>query len=189
MGNTPATGWHWKITPEQIEKVKENDRETVNEVYADNLKKIRAIGYGFCRRARCFSCYEDFLQQVYIDLPKCDYTNVKKFYYSLKRCFRSARMFHRCEVSLDEELSDEGDFSLANTVADGFNMDEYVSRAETIRELAPEIYNLLIEILFRGNPKRCFDESKQKKLRDIVEYIFVGYTFEQIQKYARGERC
>lgn len=67
MGNTPATGWHWKITPEQIEKMKENDRETVNEVYADNLKKIRAIGYGFCRRARCFSCYEDFLQQVYID--------------------------------------------------------------------------------------------------------------------------
>lgn len=186
MGKTPATGWHWNITPEQIEKIKAYDGETIKKVYAENMKKFRAIGYGFCRRARNYDCFEDFLQQIYVDMPKYDYTDTKKFYYSLKRSFFNARLFSRREISLETELCGDEEYTLADTVADDFNIDDYVARAETVKETAPEIFNILNEILFRGNPQARYDNSKINKLRDIVEYVFVGYTFEQIQGYARG---
>ena len=186
MGNTPATGWHWNITPEQIERIKANDRETIDKVYAENMKKFRAIGCGFCRRARCFDCYEDFLQQIYVDLRIYDYTDTKKFYYSLKRSFHRARLYNGREISLETELCGDEEYTLADTVADDFNIDEYVTTAETVKETAPEAFSLLNEILFRGNPQARFDNSKINKLRDIIEYIYVGYTFEQIQGYARG---
>ena len=76
---TPETGWHWKITPEQVKAIKANDREAINAAYFDNYQKFAKIGYNFCRRVHDYNDREDFLQQVYVDMPMFDYT-VTYFY-------------------------------------------------------------------------------------------------------------
>ena len=92
-GKTPGTGWHWKITPEQIERLKAKDIETLNKVYFDNLEKFKRIGITFCLKARDFYFYDDFLNQVYVDLPFYHFENLSKFYMSLNTSFKRCRCF------------------------------------------------------------------------------------------------
>lgn len=184
---TPETGWHWKITPEQVEAIKANDREAINVAYFDNYQKFAKIGYNFCRRVHDYNDREDFLQQVYVDMPKFDYANTRTFYFSLSRCFFTLRHGLSRNVSLDAELSDDDDgFTLGSMLADENSLEESVERAEIAREIAPEMFNLLREMLREKNKEKKFGAEEERGLREMLEYIFVGYTYEQIRQYARG---
>ncbi len=83
--------WHWKITPEDIEKIKANDRDTINRVYFDNLPKFEKIAKRYIWRLRAsnitvdMSNAEDITQQIYLDLPYYTFDNALKFYYSIRR--------------------------------------------------------------------------------------------------------
>lgn len=186
MTLTPETGWHWKITPEQVEAIKANDREAINVAYFDNYQKFAKIGYNFCRRVRNYNDREDFLQQVYVDMPKFDYTNTLTFYLSLSRCFFSLRRGTKKNVSLDAELTDEDGYTLGDKLADGNDLAESVERAEMAKETALEMFNLLREMLREKNKEKKFGAEEERGLREMLEYIFVGYTYEQIRQYARG---
>lgn len=182
MGNTPATGWHWNITPEQIEKIKANDREMINSFYLANYQKFRRIGFGFCRRAHCFEYLEDFLQEVYLFVPFFNYTDTRSFYSGLVRCFYKARGYNRyLTLSLDMEIYGDEDITLADTIADDSNIDDYILADETVKEISKSYITILAKCIC-GNKL----VSDTELLADIVEYVFAGYTFEQIQQYARG---
>ena len=92
-GKTPGTGWHWKITPEQIERLKAKDIVTLNKVYFDNLDKFKRIGLSFCCKSRNYDFYGDFLNQVYVDLPFYHFENLGTLYSSLRRSFKRCRMW------------------------------------------------------------------------------------------------
>ena len=51
--------WHWKITPEDIEKIKANDRDTINRVYFDNLPKFEKIAKRYIWRLRAINIMVD----------------------------------------------------------------------------------------------------------------------------------
>lgn len=72
----PGT-WHWKISPEDVEKIKKVDRETIDRVYFDNYEKFKKI----CR-SRFSALWEDALQEIYLLIPYLDYTNAKTFFHS-----------------------------------------------------------------------------------------------------------
>ncbi len=100
------SGWHWEITPEQVEKIKANDLETINRVYFDNYYKFERIAKHYCYKVRRQDCLQDCLQQIYVDLPIYKYDEVNAFYLSLKRSFRYAcglykGMRYQDVVSLD----------------------------------------------------------------------------------------
>ena len=84
------SGWHWKITPEQIEKIKERDLDTVNQVYFDNLDKFKAMAYNFCYSREVSYCFEDCVQQVYVDLLDYDFSNSKRLFWSIRNSFYRA---------------------------------------------------------------------------------------------------
>lgn len=183
---TPETGWHWKITPEQVKAIKANDREAINAAYFDNYQKFAKIGYNFCRRVHDYNDREDFLQQVYVDMPMFDYTDTRTFYISLCMCFKSLRKGTLKNASLDAELTDEDGYTLGDKLADENDLAESVERAEIARETAPEMFNLLREMLREKNKEKKFRAEEERGLREMLEYIFVGYTYEQIRQYARG---
>ncbi len=127
------SGWHWKITPEQIEKIKANDRDTINQVYFDNLKQFKKMAYKYCGENKLYSFFRDCVQQVYLDLPLYRFDSCFELSFSIKNSFARACMScKRVLLSLDKLLTD-GD----RTYAD-----------------------ILIAI---NTPEKCFDDKEEEK--------------------------
>lgn len=101
--------WHWKITAEDIAKIKANDRPTIDKVYFDNLESFRKCAYNFCRKHRAFDLFDDCLQELYITLPNWDYRNTKTLFWSIKRTFYNACLFEKIAFSLDEPLREDSE--------------------------------------------------------------------------------
>ena len=139
-GVTPDK-WHWKITPEQIAKIKAGERETVNRVYMDNLDKFRRIAWRYCDSIKRLDIVLDCIQQIYIDLPVYDFTDTGKLYWSIRKSFRAAGMLTRrpC-VSLDAPLTYNGEITLADTIAgeDCFAALEERENALTVLDIIEE---------------------------------------------------
>ena len=104
--------WHWAITPEQIERIRQRDRDTVNQVYFDNLDKFKRIARKYCFKYRKWWAFGDILNQIYIDLPSYRYATAKTFYRSIKKSVnRAVFMNGFATLSLDAMLSDDIDTS------------------------------------------------------------------------------
>lgn len=125
--------WHWKITPEDIEKIKANDRDTINRVYFDNLPKFAKVARGYIWRSRAvgryidFSYVQDIINEIYLRLPLCSFINVQRFYCSLLNICRLAvyGKVSRCKIALS---LDEG--FTKNEKSEGF--ETYESRLLTV---------------------------------------------------------
>ena len=177
-GKTPGKGWHWKITPEQIEKLKAKDIETLNKVYFDNLEKFKRIGKALCFKARDFSYYEDFINQIYIDLPFYNFENLSRFYMSLIISFKRCRNFSKYEISIDTPISGTDELTLGDTLRGVEDIAEQTERAEAVKEFAPKFFKVIEKVI--GN------ETKAEDLRELAEYVFTGYTFAQITRLAKS---
>ena len=84
---TPSN-WHWAITPQQVTEIKQGNRDTINKVYFDNLPQFRKVVYNLSRKLNALQLFDDFLQQLYLDLPRYCYDNTKTFYKSIKNTCR-----------------------------------------------------------------------------------------------------
>lgn len=82
--------WHWAITPTQVEALKQGNNIVMCQVFTDNLTKLKSIIYRYCYRTKNLQWQGDCLNQVYIDLPRYDYTNTKTLFWSLRWSFRRA---------------------------------------------------------------------------------------------------
>lgn len=123
----PATpsNWHWAITPQQVAEIKQGNRQTVNEVYFDNLAKLRRVCSNLCYKHRRQQFLDDCLQQIYIDLPEYNFKNVMTFFWGIKRSCYYAFGYRRynvtATVSLDSPLQSKGSKrqeDAGNTLAD-----------------------------------------------------------------------
>ncbi len=112
------TGWHWKITPEQIEKIKQRDRDTVNKVYFANLEKFKRMAYRYCCIRKQYSFFRDCVQQIYVDMLYYDYSDSRTLFWSIKRSFfRACGLSKYCRKSLDEPIGDsDSDSVLADII-------------------------------------------------------------------------
>lgn len=86
-----AENWHWIITREDIEKIYENCRETINRVYFANLSKFGRIANKYITMRQAQGIYidrsvaEDIKQQIYIDLPYYNFENVLTLFCDIRR--------------------------------------------------------------------------------------------------------
>lgn len=139
-GETPDK-WHWKITPEQIARIKVGERETVNRVYMGNLGKFRAMAWRYCESINRLDIVQDCIQQIYVDLPAYNFRDTGKLYWSIRKSFRAAGMLTRrpC-VSLETPLTDNGEITLADTIAgaDGFAELEEQENARAVLDMIAE---------------------------------------------------
>ncbi|MBQ3639748.1 MAG: hypothetical protein II955_04445 [Clostridia bacterium] len=97
--NTPATStaaefaelWAgWKITPEQIERIRAQDWGACAEFYEANLERLRKLAHGYARakREQGFGDKwnaDDLLQDLYIDLPLLDWDTEQAFKSSMNK--------------------------------------------------------------------------------------------------------
>lgn len=97
--------WHWAITPEQIEKIKANDRDTINQVYFDNFDKFKRIARKFCFTCRKWWAFGDIINQIYLDLSCYKYATAKTFYGGIRKSIYNAIYMNGFStLSLDEML-------------------------------------------------------------------------------------
>lgn len=133
----PGPGaWHWLITADDIEKIKANDRETINRVYFANYAKFGRIAGAFVSRRLAIGVYidrglvKDVLQQVYIDLPSYDFTDTGRLVCDLRKtCWRIMCGQSVFADSLDAEVYGDDD-GFEHIPADN-SLDEALEREES----------------------------------------------------------
>lgn len=170
----PATPdhWHWAITPADIEEIKAGNRTTVNRVYFDNYEKFKHIAYKFCYRYFSPQLIEDFLQQIYLDLPKYDFSNVKTFYCGLQRSFLNLRFGRSVQVySIELKADDDG-----KTLLDFLKAPEVQSESERKAENAAALR--LIDL------QRQLTEAQKDYLTAVA---FGCAVFKGLFDYAKRE--
>lgn len=127
-------GWHWKITPEQIEKIKERDRDTVNAVYFDNYDKFKSMAKRYCDIIRRRELVDDCIQQIYADMVDYDYTDARTLFYSIRRSFWTACGVGKVDVvSLDETLYDDGETTLADILPSTYDITQEAKNKDNER--------------------------------------------------------
>ena len=152
-------GWHWKITPEQIEKIKERDRDTVNKVYFDNLDKFKRMAYKYCRNSKQYSFFKDCIQQIYVDMLYYDYTNSQTLFWSIRRSFHRAVGLPRVPIlSLDLPFKYDSDLTLADLIPSNESLECEIDREEKNRRV--------LEII-----------AAQRHLTDKAKDILTAYAF------------
>lgn len=127
-----SQGWHWKITPEQIEKIKQRDRDTVNQVYFDNLEKFKRMAFKFCGEHKLYSYFKDCVQQIYADMLYYDYSNSLRLFCSIRTSFYRATMDSVRAISLDEPIFGD-DIVLADRIGVCDNTDKPYEDKEQAR--------------------------------------------------------
>ena len=127
------TNWHWIITPEQIEKIKANDRDTINKVYFDNYDKFKRIAFNKCLKWHCLQFIDDCIQQVYLDLPKYNFTDGRRLFNSICKSFHIACGHNGIKAfSLDAPKggNNENKQTLFDYLADNVGADFYEQKRE-----------------------------------------------------------
>lgn len=133
------SNWHWSITQQQIEYIKQGNRDVINKIYIDNYDKFCKIFRNFCFKGCNKSFYDDCVQQCYLDLPLYDYTNRETLFYSLfntycKVCYGGSKHIARKNlVYYDALLSDDSDETFLNKISEQVPS-IFVDEAEAIEE-------------------------------------------------------
>ncbi|MBD5131080.1 MAG: hypothetical protein HDT28_00560 [Clostridiales bacterium] len=129
--------WHWAITPEQIEKIKANDRDTINQVYFDNLDKFKRIARKYCFKYRKWWAFGDMVNQIYLDLPYYKYMTAKTFYRCIRNSIYNAIYINRCAVlSLDKLLSDDSTATLITMIpAPEYDPDKDIEYEKSVKRV------------------------------------------------------
>ena len=127
-------GWHWKITPEQIEKIKERDRDTINKVYFDNYDKFERMAKRYCNILNRRELVDDCTQQIYADIMDYDYTDTRTLYHSIRHSFWAACGVGKCDiVSLDETLYDDGETTLGDILPSTYDITQEAENKDNER--------------------------------------------------------
>lgn len=81
----------WRVTPEQIEKIKRQDSEAVCRFIAENLEYLSHMAKHYCSYkhsiGRSEYSAEDCISGLYIDLPYFDFSSRTKIYFNLRLSF------------------------------------------------------------------------------------------------------
>lgn len=186
----------WRITEEQITEIKAGNAQAIAAFISDNLRRVRAMAFSFLSKRHStqrYAGYEiaDLLNQLFVDLPHLRFKDGRGLWSQIRACFRCVPVggfVNRnsrdvsCRVSVDSPaFADDDGGTLADFIPDRAPSPlERVEQAETVEESAPEILACLSDVLKRSKGA-CGTEST---LRAVVEYVFAGYTFAQVKRFA-----
>lgn len=142
--NTP---WHWAICAQDIAEIKEGNIDTMWRVYQTNYDKLIRICYNACRKRQHLDCVEDSLQQVFIELPRLNYTNTSTLYGSIDSCVRHS---YQCRRSVQPwktystKRGKEGEeLDIFATIADPTTLVEQDTDTTRARELIDKLRAIL----------------------------------------------
>ena len=97
---------------------------------------------------------------------------------SLKKSFLHCRRYSSFEISIETPIKGKDELTLGETVADGEDIGDRTERAEAVEEFAPKFFNVVQKITGK--------DENDEELRELVEYVFTGYTYAQILRLARS---
>lgn len=76
------------LNEEQVKAIKNGDQNAINNFYFDNLDLFITMSKSFISKNKYFIFDSmDLLHQIYLDIPKFNFSNKIKLYYSIKKCF------------------------------------------------------------------------------------------------------
>lgn len=188
----------WQYTAEQVSAIKSGDMQAISKFIFDNERRLRNMAWAFLRKRLTLHkyagyCVDDFFNQLFIDLPLFKFDGEKAIKNSVCDCFRcvvfGGGISYKCEPYIDFSLSqpvenDNEDLVFGGLVADSSPSPlELVERQETEEESAASIYACVRDIVVK---MRTSKEQKERFLRELLERVFVGYTYEQVRRMAGG---
>lgn len=182
---------------EQTERVKAGDNSAVWEFIEDNRKFLTAWARKFIRArlgymGKGFYEVDEFINQIYVDFPLYRVNNEKALFCEIFGSFLGISCGgyrNRRNARKDREESLEAPLSVSRRSGDkedgGGLRDllpsceptpyEVIERREHIKEIAP--------LFFSEIGRACGKNGE--RFRDIIEEVFFGMSFEEVQGYAR----
>ena len=165
--DTPLENWwRFNISAAQIEAIKRFDVNAMNKFYEDNYDVIRMCAHKQHRQLNLRNSYsiEDYINQIYVDLPLYDYRNS----YSIWRCMR--RSCYCCST---------GGYKGGNTIIEILS----ISLCKPIKKGSSL---LLGDMLACKND--CFEQVPDEKLEEFEKYCQTIaarlYPFSKAQQMA-----
>lgn len=182
---------------EQAERVKAGDYSAVWEFIEDNRKFLTSWARKFLYVRLYFlpqGYYEvdELLNQIFVDFPQYPLDNEKTVATGIFRSwFQIGNGGYRCwkksayaYISLDAPVdvsSRSGDRESGATIGELLASREptpyeAIARKEYIKEIAPKMFAELGKVCGKNGAEA---------FRDVVEEVFFGFTFEEIESYAK----
>lgn len=184
----------WKITPEQISRIKNGEVQAMTEVFTDNYDRIKGMAYKYYLGFRDSGCYglfepEDLINQVFADMPYYRYDNALTMFMDIKYSFwgvdsggirANRRSIKRC-LSLDVPIEEGNDETFGDLLPDTSPdvLDTLIREEDEINSM---------EVIF-NTVKKTFNKlqitEKQKEIYTLyaIEMIFRNYTYEAVKHY------
>lgn len=179
----------------QVERVRAGDMSAVGEFIEQNYTFLQRWARKFIRN-RLFTFPQDyyeaeeFVNQVFVDFSFYDLSDVRTLVKSINRSFFgigcggycNANKFRSCTLSLNSRIGissrsgeRENGAELGDLLSAGvLSPLEALEQKEDIEENAPYIFREV---------GRVFDK-RSKEFREVIETIFVGMSFEEVQNLA-----
>lgn len=185
------------FSDEQAERVAAGDYTAVWEFLEDNRKYLTGWAHTFIRNRFVLmpsGYYEadEMLNQVFVDFPLYPLESEKSIAIGIfrswlqidcggYRCYRKSKI---ASISLDTPVdiaSRSGDTESGATIGEllasrELTPYERIERREHVKEIAPKFFAEL---------GRICGKNGREAFRDIVEEVFYGFRFEEIERYAK----
>ncbi len=201
---------------EQVERIKAGDSATCWAFVEQNHRFFYCWARKFIStHAERFRNYEiaEFVGQIFVDCQYYKYDDAKSIRCSIYHSFQLieaggylAKGSIRGEIILDSPLRT---YSRSGEMQDGVTIGEMiVSREPTpdiiieaqehIEEIAPRFYREIKREIYRHEDtneatigellrfQKGFEQSRSERFQNIIEDVFFGLTFEEVQEYAKN---
>lgn len=184
----------WKITPEQISRIKNGEVQAMTEVFTDNYDRIKKmackfywlkkkLGYQF------FYEIDDLVNQVFADMQYYYYRNALSMFMDIKASFLRIGIggfkvgYHKNtkSISLDTPIKPNendsptiGDF-LASNLPDP--LEQMIKEEDEINSME-KIVQTVVKTFARV---KISQRRREIYTAEIIEDIFRGYTYETVK--------
>lgn len=165
---------------EEIEKIKNNDTETINRFYLDNIEYVKRYACSFCRRIRDYSELEDIVHEVYLHFPKLSFENERFFGHDVFKVFFE---YHYGNQRKREQMRSHG------TEREEYVLDSPVKGLEktgdTVGDVIPDNMDLFNEVFPQPNITdslyyflSAYLAKEQKKV--FTQFYYTGKTYKEV---------
>ena len=178
------------LTEKQVKEIKNGDQNAINKFYFDNIDILTRMAKKFIRKNNYYKLdYLDLLHQVYLDIPKLNYTDEKNLFFSIRVCFmlcenggynarnHSGVLYNKYICPLYAKNNDNEEFLLTDYLfIHEKSVEEKFELKEEIEEQEKKVLNII-------NNMNISNKNREKEIFTLKLIILFGYSQRAIKKY------
>ncbi len=187
----------WTLDEEQADEIKKGNPLAIWAFILQNYAFLRNWARKFIRNSKYLRCYQvdEFINQIFVDCPYYNFSDGgtvrKSVFVTFRRTDRGGYLKEyrsavpKIWLDAPAPLSSKGESgaTIGELLASREPTPEQrCMQREQVEECIPRMYSELKRIYIEQANKRA--RTREQQFTEILEYIFPGMTFEEVERYA-----